>query len=261
MGFRWEDGESRLPFGNLLCVAPCRFANATSIYPPAGSAPGQRTWPVLVTPPAAPHPSAERRAAPTLTTPATSSAGSPGHARGWPPVQARTHHCAERDGGVAVSLQVLLAEGLHHIGVRLQEELSELLANQVVAAVPQELASVVIGNQDLRVAGEEPASPAASLTPKNGEGGAGTSQGGPETQPLPSHHGQARSRWPSRPPASPQHGEESVRGPGRPRLRDTAVGLESVPAKAGVPHHPHPEAELGSAPRFLPVLSFRCALR
>lgn len=69
------------------------------------------------------------------------SAGSP---------EARTHHGAERDSGVPVSLHVLLAEGLHHVGVRLQEELRELLADQVMAAVAQEPAGPVVGHQDLR---------------------------------------------------------------------------------------------------------------
>lgn len=132
--------------------------------------------------------------------------------RGGPPVPARTHHRAERDGGVAVGLQVLLAEGLHHVGARLQEELSELLANQVVAAVPQELAGVVVGNQDLRVAGEEPASPAAPLTPRNGDGGAGTGQGGPEAQP---HPGRVGRRAAGGPPDRPRlHGAERTASEG-----------------------------------------------
>lgn len=141
---------------------------------------------VLVTPPAAPHPYAERRAAPTLTIPAASSAGSQGHTRGWPPARAHTHHRAEHDSSVAVGLQVLLAEGLHDIRVRLQEELRELLANQVVAAVPQELASVVIGNQDLRVAG----------------GGAGITSSTPDSQKWRRWHGHQPGR--PRDPASPQ---------------------------------------------------------
>lgn len=69
------------------------------------------------------------------------SAGSP---------EAHTHHGAEHDGGVPVGLHVLLAEGLHHVGVRLQEELRELLANEVMATVAQEPAGPVVGHQDLR---------------------------------------------------------------------------------------------------------------
>lgn len=68
---------------------------------------------------------------------------------------AHAHHRAEHHGGVAVGLHVLLTESFHHVAVRLQEELREPLANQVVAAVPQEPASVVVGDQDLRGPGED----------------------------------------------------------------------------------------------------------
>lgn len=83
--------------------------------------------------PGAPHAKVEGRTAPAATT------GSR---------EAHTHHRAEHDSSVAVGLHMLLTEGPRHVGIRLQEELCELLANQVVAAVPQEPAGSVAGHQD-----------------------------------------------------------------------------------------------------------------
>lgn len=104
----------------------------------------------------------------------------------WPRGQAHTHHRAEHDGGVAIGFHVLLAQGFYHVGVWLQEEPRELLADQVAAAVPEELACVVVGNQDLRgTEGRHRVTSTISGSQKWREGGAGTSGQGPEAPPLP----------------------------------------------------------------------------
>jgi hypothetical protein len=80
-----------------------------------------------------------------------------------------TYHRAKHYCSVAIGLHMLFTEGFHHIGIRLQEELCELLANQVMAAVPKEPASIVVGNQDLKSRRGERThtSPAAPHTPGN----------------------------------------------------------------------------------------------
>lgn len=132
--------------------------------PPPG-APGRHSVPTDVASPTPTPSQLPPTPGPRVRWP-TASTGSP---------EARTHHGAERDGGVPVSLHVLLAEGLHHVGVRLQEELRELLADEVMAAVAQEPAGPVVGHQDLRSQRGGPCVTSSSSAPWNsrGEGGAG----------------------------------------------------------------------------------------
>lgn len=127
--------------GNLVwALQACKAVKA----PPDAGVPGMRqasssTISVPTRPPpaapGAPHAKVEGRTAPAVTI------GSR---------EAHTHHRAKHDSSVAVGLHMLLTEGPRHVGIRLQEELCELLANQVVAAVPQEPAGSVAGHQDLR---------------------------------------------------------------------------------------------------------------
>lgn len=95
------------------------------------------------------------------------------------------HHCAEHHGRVAIRLHVLLAEGFHHGRVRLQEEPRQLLANQVLAAVPQETAGFVVSNQDLRRCREDTTSPAVPDSQEQSRGRHKSPCGSPGACPLP----------------------------------------------------------------------------
>ena len=132
----------------------------SSLLPHQG-APGSRTVSTLMWPRPRPPPS---QPPPT-----------PGPRAGWPTVNANspeacTHHGAESDGGMPVGFHMLLTEGLHHVGVRLQEELRELLTNEVVAAVAQEPTRSVVGHQDLRSQKGGPMSAAAPPPPEQPRG-------------------------------------------------------------------------------------------
>lgn len=116
-----------------------------------------------------------KRSISTLMWPRPQPPSTPGPRAGRPAVngsrpEACTHHGAESDGGMPVGLHMLLAEGLHHVGVRLQEELRELLANEVMAAVAQEPARSVVGHQDLQSQRGGPASAAAPRPPEQPSG-------------------------------------------------------------------------------------------
>lgn len=97
---------------------------------------------------------------------------------------------------------MLFAEGLYHIGIRPQEELRELLADQVMAAVPQELTSLVVGNQDLESQRGEDTRISSSATSPNLE----------THLPPASCSGQARGcNTPDSPGSSPQGNKKCQR--------------------------------------------------